>query len=149
MADIRLDVSDAIATITLDRPRQLNAFTTAMGAELIEALDSCDRDDRIRAVIITGAGRAFCAGADLSAGAETFVAGDQDAAESFRDFGGEVVLRMLGHLSVANSQPGRRSTTDLTPCTQGCSPVVRGPLVGGGRHERYPAADLARWKSAA
>ncbi|MGV9723496.1 crotonase/enoyl-CoA hydratase family protein [Nocardia beijingensis] len=94
MADIRLDVSDAIATITLDRPRQLNAFTTAMSAELIEAFDTCDRDDSIRAVIITGAGRAFCAGADLSAGAETFVAGDQDAAESFRDTGGEVVLRM-------------------------------------------------------
>lgn len=94
MADIRLDVSDAIATITLDRPRQLNAFTAAMSAELIEAFDTCDRDDSIRAVIITGAGRAFCAGADLSAGAETFVAGDQDAAESFRDTGGEVVLRM-------------------------------------------------------
>ncbi|WP_040872252.1 crotonase/enoyl-CoA hydratase family protein [Nocardia exalbida] len=95
MADIRLDVSDAIATITLDRPRQLNAFTTAMGTELIEAFDTCDRDDRIRAVIITGAGRAFCAGADLSAGAETFVAGDADAAESFRDTGGGVVLRMF------------------------------------------------------
>ncbi len=94
MADIRLDVSDAIATITLDRPRQLNAFTTAMSTELIEAFDTCDRDDSIRAVIITGAGRAFCAGADLSAGAETFVAGDQDAAESFRDTGGEVVLRI-------------------------------------------------------
>ncbi|MEU5761445.1 crotonase/enoyl-CoA hydratase family protein [Nocardia sp. NPDC047648] len=95
MADIRLDVSDAIATITLDRPQQLNAFTTAMGTELIAAFDTCDRDDRIRAVIITGAGRAFCAGADLSAGAETFVAGDADAAESFRDTGGEVVLRMF------------------------------------------------------
>ncbi|MEU6827313.1 crotonase/enoyl-CoA hydratase family protein [Nocardia beijingensis] len=94
MADTRLDVSDAIATITLDRPRQLNAFTTAMSTELIEAFDTCDRDDSIRAVIITGAGRAFCAGADLSAGAETFVAGDQDAAESFRDTGGEVVLRI-------------------------------------------------------
>ncbi|WP_043723902.1 crotonase/enoyl-CoA hydratase family protein [Nocardia asiatica] len=95
MADIRLDVADAIATITLDRPQQLNAFTTAMGRELIDAFDTCDRDDRIRAVVITGAGRAFCAGADLSAGAETFAAGDQDAAASFRDGGGEVVLRMF------------------------------------------------------
>ncbi|MGY5208976.1 crotonase/enoyl-CoA hydratase family protein [Nocardia gipuzkoensis] len=95
MADIRLDVSDTIATITLDRPEQLNAFTTAMGRELIEAFDTCDRDDRIRAVVITGAGRAFCAGADLSAGAETFAAGDQDAAAPFRDGGGEVVLRMF------------------------------------------------------
>ncbi|MBF6168888.1 crotonase/enoyl-CoA hydratase family protein [Streptomyces gardneri] len=95
MADIRLDVSDTIATITLDRPKQLNAFTTAMGAELIDAFDSCDRDDKIRAVVLTGAGRAFCAGADLSAGADTFVAGDQNAAASFRDSGGEVVLRMF------------------------------------------------------
>lgn len=95
MADIRLDVADAIATITLDRPQQLNAFTTAMGRELVDAFDTCDRDDRIRAVVITGAGRAFCAGADLSAGAETFAAGDQDAAASFRDGGGEVVLRMF------------------------------------------------------
>ncbi|WP_280495511.1 crotonase/enoyl-CoA hydratase family protein [Nocardia asiatica] len=95
MADIRLDVADAIATITLDRPQQLNAFTTAMGRELIDAFDTCDRDDRIRAVVITGAGRAFCAGADLSAGAETFAAGDQAAAASFRDGGGEVVLRMF------------------------------------------------------
>ncbi|MBF6338590.1 crotonase/enoyl-CoA hydratase family protein [Nocardia abscessus] len=95
MADIRLDVSDAIATLTLDRPERLNAFTTAMGRELIEAFDTCDRDDRIRAVVITGAGRAFCAGADLSAGAETFAADDQDAPASFRDSGGEVVLRMF------------------------------------------------------
>ncbi|MGK8503261.1 crotonase/enoyl-CoA hydratase family protein [Nocardia asiatica] len=95
MADIRLDVADAIATITLDRPQQLNAFTTAMGRELVDAFDTCDRDDRIRAVVITGAGRAFCAGADLSAGAEAFAAGEQNSAASFRDGGGEVVLRMF------------------------------------------------------
>lgn len=95
MADIRLDVSDAVATITLDRPERLNAFTTAMGYELIDAFDTCDRDDEIRAVVITGAGRAFCAGADLSAGAETFAAPEQDGGESPRDVGGEVVLRMF------------------------------------------------------
>ncbi|MGW0178136.1 crotonase/enoyl-CoA hydratase family protein [Nocardia sp. NPDC003345] len=94
MADIRLAVSDSVATITLDRPAQLNAFTTEMGRELIEAFDTCDRDDAVRAVVITGAGRAFCAGADLSAGADTFVAPDGDAAD-FRDGGGEVVLRMF------------------------------------------------------
>lgn len=95
MADIRLDVSDAVATITLDRPERLNAFTTAMGYELIDAFDTCDRDDEIRAVVITGAGRAFCAGADLSAGAETFAAPEQHGGESPRDVGGEVVLRMF------------------------------------------------------
>ncbi|GGK91183.1 enoyl-CoA hydratase [Nocardia jinanensis] len=95
MADIRLDVSDSVATITLDRPDKLNAFTTAMGDELIEAFDTCDRDDAVRAVVITGAGRAFCAGADLSAGAETFVAPEDAATGEFRDGGGEVVLRMF------------------------------------------------------
>ncbi|MGW5381134.1 crotonase/enoyl-CoA hydratase family protein [Nocardia sp. NPDC003963] len=95
MADIRLDVSDSVATITLDRPDKLNAFTTAMGYELIEAFDICDRDDAVRAVVITGAGRAFCAGADLSAGADTFVAPEEAASEEFRDGGGEVVLRMF------------------------------------------------------
>ncbi|MGI5217920.1 crotonase/enoyl-CoA hydratase family protein [Nocardia sp. CA-290969] len=95
MVDIRLEVSDSVATITLDRPAQLNAFTTAMGAELIEAFDKCDRDDAVRAIIITGAGRAFCAGADLSAGAQTFVAPGDGEPEDFRDGGGEVVLRMF------------------------------------------------------
>lgn len=69
---IALSVADGIATITLDRPDQLNAFTTTMEHELIEAYDRCDADDSVRAVVITGAGRAFCAGADLSAGADTF-----------------------------------------------------------------------------
>lgn len=95
MAAIRLDISDSLATITLDRPDKLNAFTTAMGYELIEAFDICDRDDAVRAVVLTGAGRAFCAGADLSAGAETFVAPEDAATEDFRDGGGELVLRMF------------------------------------------------------
>lgn len=95
MAAIRLDISDSVATITLDRPDKLNAFTTAMGYELIEAFDTCDRDDAVRAVVLTGAGRAFCAGADLSAGAETFVAPEDAATEDFRDGGGELVLRMF------------------------------------------------------
>ncbi|MGA6204190.1 crotonase/enoyl-CoA hydratase family protein [Nocardia testacea] len=95
MAAIRLDISDSLATITLDRPDKLNAFTTAMGYELIEAFDTCDRDDAVRAVVLTGAGRAFCAGADLSGGAETFVAPEDAATEDFRDGGGELVLRMF------------------------------------------------------
>lgn len=95
MAAIRLEISDSVATITLDRPDKLNAFTTAMGYELIEAFDTCDRDDAVRAVVLTGAGRAFCAGADLSAGAETFVAPGDAATEDFRDGGGELVLRMF------------------------------------------------------
>ena len=69
---IRYDVADGIATITLDRPDKLNAFTATMMTELIAAFDAADADDAVRAVIVTGAGRAFCAGADLSQGAATF-----------------------------------------------------------------------------
>jgi enoyl-CoA hydratase/carnithine racemase len=66
------DVSEQILTITLNRPEKLNAFTVTMMNELIDAFDRADADDGVRAVIVTGAGRAFCAGADLSAGADTF-----------------------------------------------------------------------------
>lgn len=69
---IRYDVADAIATITLDRPDKLNAFNREMMREMIEAFDAADKDDAVRAVIVTGEGRAFCAGADLSGGAGTF-----------------------------------------------------------------------------
>ncbi len=71
-SDTTLSVEDGVAVITLDRPEHLNTFTGAMGRELEDAYRFCDRDDAVRAVILTGAGRAFCAGADLSGGAETF-----------------------------------------------------------------------------
>jgi enoyl-CoA hydratase/carnithine racemase len=69
---IRVDVAENIQTITLHRPERLNAFTRQMMQELIDAFGAADADDRVRAVIVTGAGRAFCAGADLSGGAGTF-----------------------------------------------------------------------------
>ena len=62
------EVADNIATITLNRPEKLNAFTGIMMNEMIDAFDKADADDNVRAIIVTGAGRAFCAGADLSAG---------------------------------------------------------------------------------
>jgi enoyl-CoA hydratase/carnithine racemase len=65
-------VADGVATITLNRPERLNAFTAKMMTEMIAAFDLTDADDDVRVVIVTGAGRAFCAGADLSAGAATF-----------------------------------------------------------------------------
>ena len=65
-------VEDGIATITLNRPDRMNAFTTRMRDELVSLFDETDADDAVRAVIITGAGRAFCAGADLSSGGKTF-----------------------------------------------------------------------------
>ena len=69
---IEVGVDDGVMTITLNRPDRLNAFTPAMMRELIAAFDEADRDDRVRAVIMTGAGRAYCAGADLGSGGATF-----------------------------------------------------------------------------
>jgi len=70
--NIRVDVADQIATITLHRPERLNAYTAAMGAELFAAMRELDGDDGVRAIIVTGAGNAFCAGADLEARGATF-----------------------------------------------------------------------------
>ena len=69
---ILYDVADGIATITLNRPERLNAFTTQMMVDMIAAFDATDADDDVRAVIVTGAGRGFCAGADLAGGGDTF-----------------------------------------------------------------------------
>lgn len=69
---INYEVADNILTLTLNRPDKLNAFTGEMMMEMIDAFDKADADDDVRAIIVTGEGRAFCAGADLSAGAKTF-----------------------------------------------------------------------------
>src|SRR5258706_2045707 len=95
---ILYEVADHVATITLNRPEQLNAFTTRMMRELIDAFDQLDGDDDVSAVIVTGAGRAFCAGADLSAGGAPFARGgsdEQTAAGVPRDGGGMVSLRIF------------------------------------------------------
>ena len=94
---ITYDVADHIATITLNRPDKLNAFTALMCMELIAAFDETDADDDVRAVIVTGAGRGFCAGADLSEGGATFSYA-QDEQHSHRDGGGLVTLRMFESL---------------------------------------------------
>jgi enoyl-CoA hydratase/carnithine racemase len=69
---VRVEVADGVAVLTLDRPGQRNAFSGRMGRELGEAYRDCDRRDDVRAVVLTGAGDAFCVGADLAAGEETF-----------------------------------------------------------------------------
>jgi enoyl-CoA hydratase/carnithine racemase len=96
---IAFDVSDHIATITLNRPDKLNAFTGTMMNEMIEAFDETDANDDVRAVIVTGAGRGFCAGADLSGGGETFAeggGGERTGPEQVpRDGGGMVTLRIF------------------------------------------------------
>jgi enoyl-CoA hydratase/carnithine racemase len=99
--DILYSVSDGIATITLNRPDKLNAFTGRMMHEIIEALDATDADDDVEVVIFTGAGRAFCAGADLSSGGETFSRGGSDVQTKQgvpRDGGGLVSLRIFNSL---------------------------------------------------
>ena len=95
--DIRYEVRDRVATVTLHRPEKLNAFTRRMRDELVEAFGRADADDGVRAVIVTGAGRAFCAGADLSGGGETFDYARRDDAgeDDHRDGGGRVSLSIF------------------------------------------------------
>jgi enoyl-CoA hydratase/carnithine racemase len=94
---ILYEVEDNILTLTLNRPDKLNAFTRDMMHELINAFDKADEDDNVRAIIITGAGRGFCAGADLSVGADTFNADVREDRESGlqRDGGGLLTLRIF------------------------------------------------------
>jgi enoyl-CoA hydratase/carnithine racemase len=96
MEQITSAVNDGILTITLNRPDRLNAWTQTMARELIEAFDQADADDDVRAVVVTGAGRAFCAGADLERGAETFDPRARAASDGpRRDNGGIFTLRIF------------------------------------------------------
>jgi enoyl-CoA hydratase/carnithine racemase len=72
-------VDEGIATVTLNRPERMNAWNSQLARELSEALDAADADDAVRAIVLTGAGRAFCAGADLEKGGDTFDAGRNEA----------------------------------------------------------------------
>jgi enoyl-CoA hydratase/carnithine racemase len=97
-SEIQYGVDAHVATITLHRPDKLNAFTGTMMRELIAAFDLADADDEVRAVIVTGAGRGFCAGADLSGGGDTFARGGSDVQTDVgvpRDGGGLVALRIF------------------------------------------------------
>jgi enoyl-CoA hydratase/carnithine racemase len=106
--EIEYAVQDGIATITLDRPERMNAFTWTMRNELLDAFDRIDADDDVRVVVVTGAGKAFCAGADLGRGGSTFdkaasqdmFAGPEDVLEDGtpRDGGGTVALRIASCL---------------------------------------------------
>jgi enoyl-CoA hydratase/carnithine racemase len=95
---IRYDVRDGVLTITLHRPEKLNAFTATMMRELIDAFGRADGDDSVRAVIVTGSGRAFCAGADLSGGSGTFDhahGSTPPRIDEHRDGGGLLTLRIF------------------------------------------------------
>jgi enoyl-CoA hydratase/carnithine racemase len=95
--EIAYEVADGVLTITLNRPDRLNAYTATMGRELIAAFDAADADDDVRAIIVTGAGRGFCAGADLGAGGATFDWRERGNGgnEVPRDGGGTVTLRIF------------------------------------------------------
>jgi enoyl-CoA hydratase/carnithine racemase len=131
--EIIYQVENKVLTITLNRPERLNAFTLTKRNELIDAFDRADGDDEVRAIIVTGAGRAFCAGADLGAGAKTFdrSAGPREHDEfPDRDGGGLVTLRIF----------------DLT---KPIIAAINGPAVGIGATMTLPmdyriAADTAR-----
>ncbi|MEQ9638904.1 MAG: crotonase/enoyl-CoA hydratase family protein [Alphaproteobacteria bacterium] len=115
-------VSDRIATITLNRPDKLNAFTGTMRTEVIDAFDKIDADDDVRVAIVTGAGRGFCAGADLSAGGATFdydARGVSEADQVQRDGGGTVSLRIF-------------------ECKKPVIAAVNGPAVGVGVTMQLP-----------
>ncbi len=117
---IKYAVADSLLTITLDRPERLNAWTAAMARELHDAFDRADADDDVRAVIVTGAGRGFCAGADLEGGGDTFDYRKRDTAGSEqRDNGGELTLRIF-------------------ECTKPVIAAINGPAVGIGATMTLP-----------
>jgi enoyl-CoA hydratase/carnithine racemase len=138
LAAIRYEVDNGVATITLNRPDKLNAYNRDMGREIIAAFDEVDRDDAVRAVIVTGAGRAFCAGADLSGGAKTF------------DYAARGTLTSA-HLSDDSARDGGgRLTLRIFECLKPVIAAVNGPAVGIGATMLLPmdirlASDTARF----
>lgn len=122
--EIEYDVSDGVATIALNRPEKMNAGTARMVGELLQAIDAVDADDAVRAVVLTGRGKAFCAGADLSAGAETF---DYDRHPDADAIGGERVE------DVAAPRDGAGLVTlRLFECKKPVISAVNGAAVGMG-----------------
>ena len=120
--EIRYEVDDHVATVTLDRPERLNAYTRVMHEELIQAFDLTDADDEVRAVIVTGAGRGFCAGADLERGGETFDWRERQArGEMAQDSGGDVPRDGGGIL-----------TLRIFRSTKPVIAAINGPAVGVG-----------------
>ncbi|WP_433461883.1 crotonase/enoyl-CoA hydratase family protein [Spirillospora sp. CA-128828] len=123
------DVTDHVLTVTLHRPDRLNAFTPRMMDDLLAVLDEADREDEVRAVIVTGAGRAFCTGADVSAGGGSF--DHREAGPWHRDIGGRLALRLY-----ASTKP--------------VIAAINGPAVGVGASMTLPmdirlASETARF----
>lgn len=142
-ATIRYDVADMIATITLQRPDRLNALTMGMIDELIDAFDRIDADDGVRAVIVTGAGRAFCAGADLADGASSFDATSASDAPFHAD-------GTPDYSKASARDGGGRLTLRIFRCLKPVIAAINGPAVGVGVTMTLPmdirlASDSARF----
>lgn len=131
---ISYDVADGICTITLDRPEQLNAFTVRMAGELVDAFTRVNDDDAARAVVVTGAGRAFCAGMDLSVEGNVFGLGTdpaptmQDMHERLDD--PRIVERVR--------DTGGRVSLAIYACTKPVIGAINGPAVGIGATMTLP-----------
>ena len=139
---------DGIATLTLNRPDRLNAFTSQMMTEMIAAIDETDADDSVRAVIVTGAGRGFCAGADLSAGGQTF---DYANSGGWGDHGSPTRADGTDDLShPAVRDGGGRLTLRLFDSKKPLIGAINGPAVGIGATMTLPmdfrlASEAARF----
>lgn len=125
---IRVDVAQNIQTITLHRPEKLNAFTRRMMQELVDAFQAADTDDNVRAVIVTGAGRAFCAGADLSGGVGTFERSEGTSRPQPR----RLADGRVDYSDVALRDGGGRVTLRIFECLKPVIGAINGPAVGIG-----------------
>lgn len=125
---IRYEIDAGVLTITLNRPDQLNAFTTQMAEELITAFNAASIDDAVRAVIVTGAGKAFCAGMDLSVPGNVF-----GLDESQRPSLGDMHDRLADPAIVQGVRDtGGRVTLAIFECTKPVIAAINGPAVGIG-----------------
>ena len=127
--EIDYEVEDHILTITLDRPDQLNAFTVKMQRQLVDAFDRADADDDVRVIIVTARGRAFCAGADLSMGAEAFDTGAQAKAVGVSEAD---AVKASGSTSAYPRDFGGLLTLRIFQCTKPVIAAINGPAVGIG-----------------
>ena len=117
--DILYEVDGPVATVTLNRPEQLNAYTATMGLELEDAFLKADADDAVRVIIVTGAGRGFCAGADISSGADAF---DAKAGKS----------ASLGSAEERERRPGGSFVSAIFNCRKPSIAAINGPAIGIG-----------------
>ena len=125
---IRYEVSEGLLTITLNRPEQLNAFTTQMAEELIDAFTRASDDSEVRAVIVTGSGKAFCAGMDLSVPGNVFGL-DETQTPQLRD-----MHERLDDPSIVKGvrDTGGRVTLAIFNCTKPVVGAINGAAVGIG-----------------